>query len=374
MPPAPWIRATRSRALAAAAVATGMAALSLSLGAPGASAATRQPSAPAGLTWHKLALRNGWTPGSLRYGAGTPSWAMANGIIYLSGGLRQKAGSHAEVVAVLPRSARPARTVVVDVYTGNNTYGSVNIVPDGLVLAASSPPSNVRAFTSLAGVTFPAARTSRHKLTLLNGWQPVAPPYTVKADPPGYTVSGGVVYLSGGLLQPSPGSQVFARLPKPVRPSHVLYITVYTGNSQPGTLEVRPDGTMDAFNGEATSFTSLYGVSFPAASARSHPLALRDDWVSSQPVYNSGNPAYSVIDGVVHLSGSLHQTVHRQGAFAVLPRGARPAHFMYINVYQDGGVVGFVLVYPDGKAYLSGDNPSAWQAYSSLASVAFPAA
>jgi hypothetical protein len=369
------------RALAAAVVATGTAALSLALGATSATAttiasatasalaATSRDAAPAGLTWHKFPLRNNWRQGSLLYGAGWPSWAMANGIVYLSGGAQQKTGDD-QVIALLPRGARPAKTVLVGAYTSNNTLGAVGISPAGRVIAYGSPQSNAQGFISLAGITFPAARTSRHLLTLVNGWQPFAP--STGAAPPAYTIAGGVVHLSGDLAQPSPGSDLFARLPRPARPSHVLYVAVFTETGIQGTAEIKPDGTMYAFHGTATSFTSLDGVSFPLPSARSHPLALRDGWASSQPDYDSGNPAYSVINGVVHLSGSLHQPVSRQGAFAVLPRGARPAHFMYINVYQFDGVVGFVLIYPDGKAYISGDDPSAWQGYTSLASVSYP--
>jgi hypothetical protein len=83
----------------------------------------------------------------------------------------------------------------------------------------------------------------------------------------------GIVYLSGSLHQPTPGSSQFATLPSSFRPAHNMWITVYTVSDTSGTLYIGHDGTMEAFasgacgsGNTAQCFTSLAGVSFPVNS------------------------------------------------------------------------------------------------------------
>jgi hypothetical protein len=106
------------------------------------------------------------------------------------------------------------------------------------------------------------------KLTLLNGW--VSANSTFGTGNPSAGVSNGVVYLSGSLMQPTPGSDGFAALPSADRPVHNMYIIVYTNDGIPGTLFIGSSGDMEAYSGTACGsgdtsqcYTSLAGVSFP---------------------------------------------------------------------------------------------------------------
>src|SRR5262245_22896184 len=197
----------------------------------------------------------------------------------------------------------------------------------GATTEAAASPS--RAGRALAGAPARAGVTW-HALALKNGWKSSQRQFTT--GNPSWAVKGGVVYLSGSLHQPSGFNDQFAVLPLAARPSHALYISVYTLNGSHGTLYIQPHGKMFAYGGSARGFTSLAGVSFPARSMAQHRLALRNGWNSSQFRWNTGDPSYAVRNGVVYLSGSLHQRVGASDRFALLPAAARPARNMYITV------------------------------------------
>ena len=112
-----------------------------------------------------------------------------------------------------------------------------------------------------AGVTWTS-------LSLINGWATENGAYGT--GNPKVSLQGGIVYLSGSLAQSTPGSATFAILPSSFRPSHNLYITVYTNGDTTGTLYIASSGVMEAYSGTscgsgntAQCFTSLATVSFP---------------------------------------------------------------------------------------------------------------
>jgi hypothetical protein len=102
-----------------------------------------------------------------------------------------------------------------------------------------------------------------HPLTLIHGWTLFA----ATDGHPSYAISNGVVYLSGGMRQPSGTNTEFAFLPKAARPKHTLWIGVFS-EAAGGTafLEVTPSGALFIGGANASFFSSLAGVSFPLAS------------------------------------------------------------------------------------------------------------
>ena len=105
-------------------------------------------------------------------------------------------------------------------------------------------------------------------LSLINGW--ASENATFASGNPKVAEQSGIVYLSGSLHQPTPGTDQFATLPSSFRPAHNMWITVYTVSDTSGTLYIGHDGTMEAFasgtcgsGNTAQCFTSLAGVSFP---------------------------------------------------------------------------------------------------------------
>jgi hypothetical protein len=209
----------------------------------------------------KLTLINGWKSSQSAWNSGDPSYTVKGGVVYLSGSLHQPSGT-SDHFALLPKAARPARAEYINVYTDLGTYGTVWIGQNGIAEAYSGSATG---FTSLAGISYPAATASQHNLTLLNGWHPEQKAFNT--GDPAYRVSGGVVYLSGSLATPGTIAE-FAVLPPGARPAHILYIKVYADGSSVGTLRIYPNGDMSAYNLSASvnQFTSLATISFPLKS------------------------------------------------------------------------------------------------------------
>ena len=135
---------------------------------------------------------------------------------------------------------------------GGGAYASTH-------LSGSNPPAASSALT--AGVSWTS-------LSLINGWE--SENGTYGTGNPKVAEQSNVVYLSGSLAQATPGSPEFAVLPSSFRPTHNLYITVYTNGDTSGTLYIGSNGEMEAYSGTscgsgttAECFTSLATVSFP---------------------------------------------------------------------------------------------------------------
>ena len=226
-----------------------------------------------------------------------------------------------------------------------------------------------------AGITAGQVRTAPAKLTwhpfkLLNGWKS-ATAKKLLTGTPAWALQNGVVYLRGAIRQPTAFGTIFASLPKQARPASNLYNQVFSKADIPAVLYIGANGTMEAYNGNADAFTSISGMSYPTASVKSHKFTLLNGWLSSQPVFGTGNPSYAISKGIVYLSGSMHTGGNSPLAF-VLPKAARPAHALFISVYTvDGSAPGEVEIEPQGEVDIAG--PGAGE-YTSLATISFPVA
>jgi hypothetical protein len=132
--------------------------------------------------------------------------------------------------------------------------------------ASNYPP--VRVSNSTVGTQAATAGVTWTSLSLINGW--ATENGTFGTGNPKVSLQGGIVYLSGSLAQSTLGSATFAILPSAFRPTHNLYITVYTNGSTTGTLFIASSGVMEAYSNStcgsgntAQCFTSLATVSFP---------------------------------------------------------------------------------------------------------------
>jgi hypothetical protein len=126
------------------------------------------------------------------------------------------------------------------------------------------------ASTHLSGSNSPTITSgvSWTSLSLINGW--ASENGTYGTGNPKVAEQSNIVYLSGSLAQATPGSDEFAVLPSSFRPTHNLYITVYTNGDTSGTLYIGSNGEMEAYSSgscgsgdTAECFTSLATVSFP---------------------------------------------------------------------------------------------------------------
>jgi hypothetical protein len=147
---------------------------------------------------------------------------------------------------------------------GGGAYASTHV--NGPV---QQPPTSHAATSHATRST--ASLVTWQTLSLKNGWTSSQSVYGT--GNPKASLQNGIVYLSGSLNQPTPGSFIFATLPKADRPTHNLYIPIYTNGDSYGSLYIGADGTMEAFSptscgsgNTAQCFTSLATVSFPVNS------------------------------------------------------------------------------------------------------------
>jgi hypothetical protein len=116
----------------------------------------------------------------------------------------------------------------------------------------------------------PATKITWHALGLRNSWKPAAKGFA--AGGPAYTVSNGVVYLTGVAAranQSLPIPSVIGVLPKSARPRHNLWFQAYNyaANGE-SAIEVSTSGGIEVFGngGDENYFTSLAGIEFPLGS------------------------------------------------------------------------------------------------------------
>jgi hypothetical protein len=352
-----------------AVLAVPAAALLVTLSGPASAATLRadqsaQPASTA-ITWHALKLVNGWKSSQGSYDTGNPAYAVSRGVVYLAGSLH---GGATATFAVLPRAARPDHRLVLAVYTVNGSRGTLQIMPDGRVAAASTPSTNATLYTSLAGVSYPTAAIALHKLALVNGWTPSKVPANTGA--PAYAIQGHVVYLSGALHGGT--DPTFAVLPKAARPAYIMYRPIATVSGSVGAVVIEPQGLLGNYSPLAHQLTSIAGVSYPAAGVTWHKLTLLNGWQSGQQQFTTGDPAYAIIGGVVYLSGALHRPSGTNTQFALLPKAARPAHVLYLTTHNIGQV-GTVRIEPDGRVFAySVPDPGSAPQFTSLAAISYP--
>lgn len=319
-----------------------------------------------GVTWHNLTLLNGWQSSS--DGARTPAWAVSNGIVYLSGIIKQPPSGTSPVVAQLPSGARPTMTQYAQIAAYHTFSGYLTISPGGVITVGSQQYVNEKTATSLGGVSFPAAATARHKLTLVNGWQ-AAP----GQGAPAYTVAGGMVHLSGDLKHTGTGtSNVFASLPAGTWPAHNQYIEVFTQGGITGELVVGSNGKLTAHWGLSGIRTSLASATFPLASTAIKTLPLRNGWKPAAASLGTGNPGYSQVAGVVCLSGALNGATATSSTFAALPTSIRPQHTVVLIADIKNGAGAMIGLGSTGLNTIDASDGLSAKQLTSLASVCYP--
>ena len=335
----------------------------VSAAAAGGSAAPQ--TAPTFL-WHTLPLVNGWKSASKHaLVTGTPAWAISKGVLYLRGAIMQTVTGGSPTFAQLPQAAWPASNLYFEVWTNGDAPGALYVSSTGQMEAFDGKST---VMTSLSAISYPATTMKSHKLALKNGW--ISSQSVWGSGNPSYEVSNGVVYLAGSMQG---GTQHLAAvLPLAARPKHLLYVQVYSFTGIPGWLEIFPNGNLEAFGSVATSFTSLAGVSFPTAAATWKAFTLEAGWTSAAGKFHTYGPAWTVINGVVYLTGSIYEASGSVGLWTTLPAGVRTkADVLEIEADTAGGNPGIVSI--TDKFGLVGSVPFGnARAFTSLAGIAYP--
>jgi hypothetical protein len=109
----------------------------------------------------------------------------------------------------------------------------------------------------------------------------------------------------------------------------------------------------------------------PAAGFTWTPLHLINGWTALSGPY--GTPSYAVRNGVLYLRGILHAPSSGPPGFAVLPPGARPAHYLWLAYFNFGADnVGEMEIEPDGDMFAYGVTSGSGPVDPSLAAISFP--
>ena len=130
-------------------------ALVLALGSGAYASAGQRQLSPTVLPQHSLQLINGWQSADPGNGTGSPRYAVSTGVVYLSGSLTQPAGSN-DQFTVMPSGARPGHVLYIPIYASQGAAGTVQVLPTGAIAVFSNTPGAAQAFSSLAGVSYPA--------------------------------------------------------------------------------------------------------------------------------------------------------------------------------------------------------------------------
>ena len=334
--------------------------------APSHGSVRSAPAKPVMFTWHPINLINGWKSASKStLVTGTPAWALSNGVVYLRGAVEQPNPSGSYVFGQLPKSARPTRDLYIEVFTSSDVPGTLYIGAKGTLEVFLG---NSFTFTSLAAVSYPAATMKSHKLALEHGWASSQSSYDT--GDPSYAISGGVVYLSGS-MHSTGTSRVATLLPKAARPAQQMFVPVYTFDGSTGWLQILPTGQIEALGPDATIYTSLAGISYPAIGAKWHNFTLVDGWTSGLKHFHTANPAYTVIGGVVYLTGSMYEATGNVGLWTFLPSATRTHDVLEIETDASAGTSGAVAI-TSSLGLVSSMPFSNAKTFTSLASIAYP--
>jgi hypothetical protein len=349
-----------------------LAVLALAFGAIAAVVPAASANSRLGCYWTPLTLVNGWQSANSTYGTGDPSYCVLYGIVYLSGSLSQT-GSGGTEFAVLPAAAVPASKTYLSTYTFGGTAGVVQIDANGVLFAFDGKATS---YTSLAGISFPAAESWPSGLPLLpleNGWQSADPVYG--SGSPSWVVDRGIVHLSGSMTTDGIGENgLFSLEPTAIMPDSCVETSVYSYGGTVGFLAINGTGdgngplwVQDTSASPATGpytedFTSLAGVAYPAAGAAWQPLSLINGWVNGEDNCDNNAPSYYTKDGVVYLNGLILQAPYDSCEFAVLPPAARPAHTLYLIANAEGVPIADLEITPGGTtcAWSNGGNDNGW--------------
>jgi len=293
-------------------------------------------------------------------------------VVYLAGSMDQPGGGAGEA-AVLPPQAVPASISWLTVYGFDGAAGALRIFPDGTMYASGGGTAD---FTSLAGVSFPAAQSAPagQALTLVNSWSSGDSDFGT--GDPSYFVSGGIVHLSGSLVNYGdslPVNGYFAVMPAAAQPGSCMETNVYTYADSVGWLAINPMTTDMYVQDEggteslAAAYTSRADISYPQEGTAWHTLTLLNGWTAGSLSCPDGPPSYYITNHVVYLSGALTHSQPGGGPFATLPLAARPTHPLYLTVNAEGQPYAAIAINPSGQMYLFGGNEPGWTSLSGIA-------
>jgi len=106
-----------------------------------------------------------------------------------------------------------------------------------------------------------------------------------------------------------------------------------------------------------------------------HALHLRNSWQAAGSAFHTGNPAYTVSNSIVYLTGvadRANQSSPIPSVIGVLPKSARPKHSLWFTAYNYASAGGSSIeVLPNGDVEVGGSGGDE-NFFTSLAGIVFP--
>ena len=304
-----------------------------------------------GVTFTKLTLLNGW--GTSPYGSASPAVADISGIVHFRGAISTSSGNTNNVAFVLPHGFRPAKYVNVPVDMCDSTGGELNIAPTGVTQVISAGAnSNATCFTSLDGASFALSTTSFTALKLQPGWTEFGSFFRKAA----VRLIGGIVHFEGEVRTAGTKPTPFT-LPSKFRPSRTVNVLINVCTGGIGRLRITAKGavTVTAEDGfwAVQCGTSLDGATFAQSSKLFTALTLKNGWINAPS--GTAKAAVRNVSGIVRFRGAIRTNGTKAEPF-ILPKGFRPAKYVYIPVNLCNGDKGRLNIQPDGIVTVQADN------------------
>jgi hypothetical protein len=369
----PTTRGSRRRPgrLAAAALTAAATAVALLAAAGPASAA---PAAGAEVPVIPIMLSADWS-GSAGYGSGAPGWYVTTSlagpaVVHLQGAVTQvstTAVPSPDVIGLVPRAARPDRSVYEIVHTFDGTYADIDIDPTGniILIPPRSPAVQDFSFVSLEGVSY------EQSISAVNVPIPVnTPDWSSSAGydsvaPSAWADGSGFVHLQGALTQAQPPDPVYdplvlATLPPQFRPEADASVVAHSFNGTYARLIIDTSGQIILIGAQSPavnddSFVSLEGITFSQDGADAVPVAVNTANFATAPAGVFPLSASMDPSGVVHLFGTVRQVSTTGGDLflvGTVPSGYRPDRYVYVLVATFLGTYADAVVTPAGQIYL----------------------
>jgi hypothetical protein len=321
-----------------------------------------------------IMLSGDWS-GSAGFGSGAPGWYVDTSpagpaVVHLQGAVQQvstTAVPSPDVIGLLPRAARPDRSVYELVHTFDGTYADIDIDPTGNITLIPPRPPAVQdfSFVSLEGVSY------EQSISAVNVPIPVnTPDWSASAGydsvaPSAWADGSGFVHLQGALTQAQPPNPVddplvLATLPAEFRPEADASVVAHSFNGTYARLIIDTSGQIILIGAQSPainddSFVSLEGITFSQDGADAVPVTVNTANFAPAPAGVFPLSASMDSSGVVHLFGTVRQTDTTGGdVFLVgtVPSGYRPDRYVYGLVATFLGTYADAVVTPAGQIYL----------------------
>jgi hypothetical protein len=127
-----------------------------------------------------------------------------------------------------------------------------------------------------------------------------------------------------------------------------------------------------SLGGGAGYAASVATAKAPATKITWHALKLLNGWHAAGKAFHTGNPAYTVSNGIVYLTGTADHAGTSLPTLGALPKGARPTHTLWFGAFNEAAAGGaFVEIAPNGAVIVGGSGGDQ-DFFTSLAGIEFP--